>query len=69
MWSQSYLTQKHFPLKFSWWVEEKKKQQQKKKPVALDPDLWELCTAAPLAGCVFLPGSAELFLIDILERS
>lgn len=35
----------------------------------LKPNLWELCIAVPLVGCIFLPSSAELFLIKILERS
>lgn len=33
------------------------------------PNLWEPCVAVPLAGCVFLASSAELFLINLLERS
>lgn len=35
----------------------------------LKPNLQELCIAVPLVGCIFLPSSAELFLIKILERS
>lgn len=39
------------------------------KEKLLERNLWEPCIAAPLAGCIFLASSAELFLINLLERS